>query len=69
MCIKDVILWNLTFIFSGSLKNFSLVLSQVTNYYYIFSPWNIKRKKAVCFLLFLTGTKFLSTEMTIDKLL
>ena len=27
----DVILWNLTFIFSGSHMNFSLVLLQMTN--------------------------------------
>ena len=34
--VQDVILWNLTFIFSGSHNEFSLVLFQMTNY--IFSP-------------------------------
>ena len=34
--LKDVILWNLTFIFSGSRKKFSLVSLQIPNY--IYSP-------------------------------
>ena len=37
--ILDVILWNLTFIFSGSPKKFSLVLLQMTNYF--FSDWKM----------------------------
>ena len=41
--VWEVILWNLTFIFSGSKKNshkkFSLVLLEMTNY--IFSPKTI----------------------------
>ena len=38
--VSDVILWNLTFIFSGSYQKFSLVLLQLTNY--IFSPWKMR---------------------------
>ena len=37
--VKDVILWNLTFIFSGYHKTFSLVLLQMI--YDIFSPWKM----------------------------
>ena len=43
-------LWNLTFIFSDSREKFSLVLLQMTNY--IFSPWKMKKKKAVFHNLF-----------------
>ena len=60
---QDVISWNLTFIFLGSLKNFSLVLSQITNYYYIFSPWKMKKKECSMLLIILdSGTRFLSSE-------
>ena len=38
-CVQDVILWSLTYIFSGSHKKFSLVLLQMI--YYIFSPWKM----------------------------
>ena len=37
--VQDVILWNLTFFFSGSHEKFSLVLLQMTNY--IFSLWKM----------------------------
>ena len=37
--VKDVILWNLTFIFSGSHEKFSLVLLQMI--YYIFGFWKM----------------------------
>ena len=43
-------MWNLTFIFSGSHKKFSLVLLQITNY--IYSPWKMKKKNAILFLKF-----------------
>ena len=37
--VQDVILWNLTFIFSGFYEKFCLVLLQMI--YYIFSPWKM----------------------------
>ena len=50
--VEDVILWNLTFIFSGSHKNFSLMLLQITNY--IHSPWKIV--KLSCLFLWWKGS-------------
>ena len=47
---KSVILWNLTFLFSGSHKKFSLVLLQVTNY--ILEPLKNVKKNAIYFKLF-----------------
>ena len=41
---------NLTFISSDSHEKFSLVLLQMTNY--IFSPWKMQKKNAMCFKLF-----------------
>ena len=46
---QDVISWNLTFIFLGSLKNFSLVLSQITNYYHIFALEKWKKRMQYAF--------------------
>ena len=40
--VQDVILWSLTFIFSGSHKKFSLVLLHMTNY--ICSPWKMYKR-------------------------
>ena len=49
--VKDVILWNLTFIFLGSRKKYSSVLLQTTNY--IYSPCKMLKKNAIPFKLFL----------------
>ena len=50
-CVRcTVILWNLTFTFSGSHKKFSLVLLQMTNITSLASE-NVK-KNAICFKLF-----------------
>ena len=46
MC-KDVILWNLTFIFSGSEKKFSLVVLQIT-----LQPLKNVKKNVICLKLF-----------------
>ena len=43
-------LWTLTFIFSGSLEKFSMVLLQITND--IYSPWKKKLKNPILFKLF-----------------
>ena len=48
--VQDVILWNLTVIFSGSHKKFSLGFLQMTNY--IFSPWKMLKKTVIYFKLF-----------------
>ena len=48
--VQDVILWNLTVIFSGSHKKFSLEFLQMTNN--IFSPWKMFKKTVICFKLF-----------------
>ena len=56
--VREVILRNLTFIFSGSHMKFSLVLLQITNY--IFSPWKILNRMQ--YALNYSGTRFLSTE-------
>ena len=57
--VFHVILLNLTFIFSGSHKKFSLVLLQITNY--IYSPLkNCDKKMRYC--LNYSGTMFSSTE-------
>ena len=56
--VRDVILWYLTFIFSGSHMKFSLVLLQITNF--IFSPWKILNRMQ--YALNYSGTTFLSTE-------
>ena len=42
--------WNLTFIFSGPYKKFSLVVLQITNY--IYSPWKNVKNIAIFFKLF-----------------
>ena len=44
---KDVILWNLTFIFSGSEKKFSLVVLQIT-----LQPLKNVKKNVICLKLF-----------------
>ena len=58
--VQDIILGNLTFIFSCSHKKFSLVLLQMTNY--IFSPWKILKRMKYALNIYYSGTRFLSTE-------
>ena len=54
-------MWNLTFIFAGSHKKFSLVLLQMTNY--IFSPWKMQKKDATLFKLFWPGKVFVHWKL------
>ena len=57
-CVSQF-LWNLKFVFSGSLRIFSLELFHIT--YYIYSPWKVYKRMRYDLIYPGTCTWFLST--------